>query len=254
MDLSGWPDIKRPKYPIGRRSFATGLPSRDMDTVVVTGASGGIGGAVTRAFAEEGAQVVASARAEADLDTVEPETGASVTTVRADVRDEYDVERLMETAARVAETGLDVVVPCAAVYHGTPGETPLVDEPYAAFDDTIRTNLRGVFTTVKESVPHLHTDGRVLVPTGAVASDQNPGYGAYAVSKRAVEGLVAGFAGELNHSIGCLDPGVVATELTGGRGREPDEVAGLFTWAARQPADDLNGTTLGLRDWRRQEG
>lgn len=224
-----------------------------METVVVTGATGGIGGAVTRAFAEDGVHVVASGREESELDSLAEKCGGTVTTVRADVRDEYDVERLVERAARVGEADLDVVVACAAVYHGEAGETPLLDESYAAFDDTIRTNLRGVFATVKESVPHLDPDGRILVPTGAVASGQNPGYGAYAVSKAAVEGLVSGFAGEIEQAVGCLDPGVVATDLTGGRGRDPDEVAGLFTWAARQPGEDLDGTTLGLRDWRQED-
>jgi len=215
----------------------------DGTNAVVTGASRGIGASVVRRFAAEGARVTCCARSRDRLESV----ADAADTVRADVRDEFDVERLMETAA--GDGRIDVVVANAAVNHGTPGESPLQEASYARFDDTIRTNLRGVFTTVREALPHLAPDGRVLVPSGRVARESTPGMGAYAVSKAGAEALVRGFAADLEQSVAVVDPGYVATDLGGGAGRDPDDVAPMFVWAARD-ADGIDGEILDLRTWK----
>ena len=221
----------------------------DESTVVVTGASRGIGEWVARELASEGTRVVGCAR---DADTIGAvaeeiaDAGGEMTAVRADVRDEFDVEHLVETAARVGGA-IDGVVANAGVYHGTPGETPLAEESYAAFDDHLRTNARGVFATVREAVPHLVEGARVVVPTGAVASHGMAGYGSYAVSKAAAEAVVRGCAAELDATVGAVDPGAVDTELSGPGGRDPATVAGMVRWALIDaPADELDG---GVLDW-----
>ncbi|MFC7046668.1 SDR family oxidoreductase [Halobacteriaceae archaeon GCM10025711] len=216
-------------------------------TVVVTGATGGIGASVCRAFADEGASVVCSGRDADALDALVDDLDGA-TGVRADVRDEFDMERLMEQAARV-DDGIDVVVPVAGVYHGDAGATPLAGESYAAWDDTMRTNARGVYAAVREALPHLAADGRVVVPTGSVAREPGAGYGTYAVSKAAAEAVARGFAAELDQTVGCVDPGVVATDLTGGRGRDPEAVAPQFVWAAQVDPDVLDGEVLTRADW-----
>jgi NAD(P)-dependent dehydrogenase (short-subunit alcohol dehydrogenase family) len=225
----------------------------DDDTAVVTGGTRGIGRAVARTFADAGADVVVCARDADDVDeTVEAITdaGGSATGVRADVRDEFDVERLMETAARFGG-GIDCVVANAGVYHGESGETPLPNESYAAFDDHLRTNARGVFATVREAIPHLTDGARVLVTTGAVARDPGAGLGSYAVSKAGAEAVVRGFAADLDVPVTCLDPGVVATDLSGPSGRDPADVAPMFVWAATEASsEEMDGDVLGLRAWR----
>ncbi|WP_439027168.1 SDR family NAD(P)-dependent oxidoreductase [Haloarchaeobius sp. DT45] len=222
-------------------------------TAVVTGASRGIGEAVAREFADQGSHVVVCARDSADVDAVADDiqaAGGTATAVRADVRDEYDVERLMETASRVGG-GIDVVVASAGVYHGTPGETPIQDESYAGFDDHLRTNARGVFTTLREALPHLNEGARMLVPTGKIARDAKPGIGSYAVSKAAAEAVVRQFAADTEFVVGCVDPGQVATDLSGPAGRDPSDVAPLFAWAVTDcPAEDLSGAVVGLREWK----
>ncbi|WP_154658585.1 SDR family NAD(P)-dependent oxidoreductase [Halopiger djelfimassiliensis] len=231
-------------------------------TVVVTGGTRGIGRAVAAAVADEGATVVVGARdGDAVSETVSAlearlessNADATATGVRTDVRDEFDVERLVETAAKAGPTnGIDVVVPAAGVYHGEPGATPLDEAPYSAFDDHWRTNGRGVFATIREAIAHLNDGARVLVPTGAVARDHEPGYGGYAVSKATAEAVARGFAADTEYVVGCLDPGQVATALTNGRGRDPDSVAGLFVWAATEASpDEIDGNVVGLETWKR---
>jgi NAD(P)-dependent dehydrogenase (short-subunit alcohol dehydrogenase family) len=221
----------------------------DDTTVVLTGGSRGIGAACVRAFAREGARVIACARETEAIEAMADEFEA-VHAVRADVRDEYDVERLMESAARIGGT-IDVVVANAGVNHGSPGEMPLDGESYTRFDDTVRTNVRGVFTTVTEAVPHLADDARILVTSGSVAREAKPGMGAYAVSKAGAEALVRGFSVDVDAAVGVVDPGLVATEVTDGQGRDPADVAPMFLWAATDcPADDLDGEVVDLRAWK----
>ncbi|WP_267640480.1 SDR family NAD(P)-dependent oxidoreductase [Haloarchaeobius amylolyticus] len=222
-------------------------------TAVVTGASRGIGAAIAHEFADRGAHVVLCARSAEDADAVADDiesAGGAATAMRADVRDEYDVERLLETASRVGG-GIDVVVANAGVYHGTPGETPIQDESYSGFDDHLRTNVRGVFATLSEAVPHLNEGARLLVPTGKIARDAKPGIGSYAVSKAAAEAVARQFAADTDYVAGCVDPGQVATDLSGPGGRDPADVAPMFAWAATEcPAEDLAGKVVGLREWK----
>jgi NAD(P)-dependent dehydrogenase (short-subunit alcohol dehydrogenase family) len=240
-------------------------------TVAITGATSGIGRAVAEAFVDEGAFVAVSGRdgdavdrtvaelngdteGSGDADGADGETVPAGTAwgERVDVRDEFDLERFFQRAAR--EGGpIDVVFANAAVFHGAPGERPTDDLSYADYDDTMRTNARGVFATIAEAVPHLADDARAIVPSGSVAHESTAGMGAYAVSKAAAEAVARGFAADLDATVGVVDPGLVATDLTGKeRARDPESVAPLFVWAATEaPADDLNGERLGLREWKK---
>ncbi len=225
----------------------------DGQTAVVTGASRGIGEAVAHAFADAGAHVIVCARDEDAVAAVAEairEEGGSATAERADVRDEFDVERLMERAAR--EGGkIDVVVANAGVYHGTPGQTPLSRESYSAFDDHVRTNARGVFTTIREALPHLAPDGRVLVSSGAVARNTRAGFGSYAVSKAAAESVAMHFADDIDQAVAVVDPGQVATDLTSGQGRDTADVALQFRWAAHDAEPDtIDGVVADRRIYR----
>jgi NAD(P)-dependent dehydrogenase (short-subunit alcohol dehydrogenase family) len=227
----------------------------DGKTAVITGASRGIGAAVAREFADAGANLVLCARDTDRLDDVVDEiegSGGTAVGLRADVRDEFDVERVMERAARLGGE-IDLVVANAAVKHGESGELPLAEEAYSSFDDTMRTNARGVFVTVKESLPHLAPEARVLVPSGLVAREPKAGVGSYAVSKAAAEAIARQFAVELEQPVGVVDPGLVSTSLTRERGRrEPEDVAPMYRWAATGlSAEEFDGSVVGLKEWKR---
>ena len=255
-------------------------------TVAITGATSGIGRAVARAFVDAGAFVAVSGRDREAVDRTVTELNGDGTDAglnedgtdaglsedgtdsglnedgtdaagtawgtRADVRDERELERFFERI--VGESGpIDVVVANGAIFRGDPGETPIDDVSYADFDETIRTNARGVFATIAEAVPYLADDARVIVPSGSVAHEPTAGMGAYAVSKAAAEAVARGFAADVDAAVGVVDPGLVATDLTGmERARDPEAVAPLFVWAATDaPASDLDGGRLGLREWRK---
>jgi len=222
-------------------------------TVVITGATRGIGRAVATELAGAGAHVAICARDSEALEEVAAslrEEGATVTAKRADVRDEYDVEYLMEAAA-AAGGGIDAVVANAGVYHGPAGETPLADESYAAFDDHVGTNARGAFVTFREALAHLADDGRLLLSSGAVARNPKAGYGSYAVSKAAAEAVARGFAEE-GYLTCVVDPGLVATDLSGGSGHDPADVAAQFRWAIESaPDEQLSGDVIDRRTFRR---
>ncbi len=211
----------------------------DGKTAVLTGADAEPGATVAREFAAAGAQLVLGGRDGDTLDGVAADCdGTPPTTVRTDVRDEFDVERLLETAAREGET-IDVVVPAASVRHGTAGKTPLPGDSYAAMDDHLRTNVRGAFATVREAVPHLAPDARVLVPVTAELREVSPGGGSYAVSQAATLALARGFAADLSQTVAAVDIRAV----------DPDGVASLLCWAATEAdADAIDGGLLDPAD------
>ncbi|QZP37443.1 SDR family NAD(P)-dependent oxidoreductase [Halobaculum magnesiiphilum] len=222
-------------------------------TAVVTGGTRGVGRAVASAFGDAGAHVVVCSRDGDAVDETVDALSRSASGLRADVRDEFDLERLMEHADRAGEReGIDVVVANAGVTHGAPGEMPLDGESYSRFDDTLRTNVRGVFATVREAVPYLADDARILVPSGSIARDAKPGMGAYAVSKAGAEAVVRQAHADLDATAMTLDPGLVDTALTGNQdGRKPEDVAPMFVWAATEAdADEHGGAVVGLREWK----
>ena len=226
----------------------------DGQTAVVTGASRGIGNEVARALASAGAHVVICARDKEEIEETATdirEAGGEATATRADVRDQFDVERLMEKAADIGGD-IDAVVANAAVYHGKPGGTPITEESYSAFDDHLRTNARGTFATIREAFPHLAPDARIIVASGSVAREPYPGYGSYAVSKAAAEAIARGFGADTERVVGVVDPGQVDTELTGGEGHDPETVAKQFLWALTEaPPGLLDGQVVDRSDWRK---
>lgn len=179
-------------------------------TAVVTGGADGLGRAVAGALSDAGARVVVGGNdPEAVAATVDALPGEA-TGRRTDVRDEFDLERLLEAAARFGPGGVDVLVPAAGTYHGHPGETPLSGTAYAAFDDTARTVARGTFAAIREALPHMPPDGRVVVPTGAVGRAPRAGYGAYGVASAAAVAVARGFAAECDQAVGCVEVGSTA--------------------------------------------
>jgi len=226
----------------------------DQQTVVITGGTRGIGRAVADEFATAGAQVVICGRETERVERTIDELNDGhdrVSGLAVDVRDEAGLTDVFEHAADRGET-VDIVVANAAINHGTPGEMPLDGESYDQFDETMSTNVRGVFATIKQAVPHLSTEARVLVPSGSVARKAKAGMGAYAVSKAAAEALARGFSVDLKQPVCVVDPGLVATELTGIKNaRDPTAIAPMYLWVATEAEpSDIDGEIVSLRTWK----
>jgi len=114
-------------------------------------------------------------------------------------------------------------------------------------------NVYGLFVTLREAVQFMPPDGRILIPSGSVAREPIEGMGAYSVSKAGAEGIARGFAADAEQTVGIVYPGIVATELTNDKGRDPESVADIFVWAATEcPADQLNGDVIDLADWKQR--
>ena len=226
----------------------------DANTVVITGGTRGIGRAVAEEFADTGAQVIICGRHAERVDQAVEELNTGherVSGLAVDVRDEAALGRLFEHAAERGGS-VDVVVANAAINHGTPGEMPLDGESYEHFDETLATNVRGVFSTLKEAVPYLADDGRMLVPSGSVARKAKQGMGAYAVSKAAAEAIARGFSVDIDQLVSVVDPGLVATDLTGiQKARDAEDIAPMYLWVATEPdPEEIDGEIVDLRTWK----
>jgi len=195
---------------------------------IVTGASGGIGGAVAARLASDGFDVVAtyaghSTAADAVISDAK-KIGRRGLAVKVDVARAEDVEQLfsatLDTWGRV-----DVVVNSAGIM-----PMGLIAElDVDVFDKVIATNLRGTFLVFSQAAKLLGNGGRIIAFSSSVLAKSFPTYGAYIASKAGVEGLVPVLANELrgrNITVNAVAPGPVGTELFL-KGKTPEQIATL---------------------------
>lgn len=185
---------------------------------VVTGASRGIGAAVAERFAAEGAQLVLIARTTGALEEMDDKVRAAgapaATLVPLDLRDFDALDRL--GASLYERYGrLDVLVGNAAVL-GQLG--PLAHMPPAVWQEVMDVNVSANARLIRSLEPLLRRSdaGRAIFVTSGVARTPFAYFGAYAVSKAALEQMVRVWAAELGKTdvrANLLDPGVVRTRM-----------------------------------------
>ncbi len=182
---------------------------------VVTGGSGGIGSAVARRLAAEGAAVVVhyggSAERAAELVEEITRKGGVAVAAGGDVAEEGD----MATVFGLAEErfgGLDVVVNTAGIML----LAPLVDLDLADFDRMHRANVRGTFVVSQLAARRLRKGGALVNFSTSVTRMAPPTYSAYAATKGAVEAMTLILARELRGrdvTVNAVAPGPTATAL-----------------------------------------
>jgi NAD(P)-dependent dehydrogenase (short-subunit alcohol dehydrogenase family) len=222
-------------------------------TVIVTGASSGIGAAAALLFAEEGANLVLGARREAELEGVAARIGRSSgrgAFLAGDVRDADYADRLVELAVREFG-GLDGAFNNAGVV----GELgPVPEMRIESWNDVIAVNLTSAFRAAKAQIPALRRRGRgSIVFTSSFVGFSNgglPGMGAYAASKAGLIGLVQSLASD--HAaegirINALLPGGTVTPA-GGEGDPAvlEYVAGLHPMKRMASAEEIAQAALFL--------
>ena len=184
-------------------------------TAIVTGASRGIGRAISLRLAADGFKIAVnysgnSTKADEVVAAIHAAGGQAIA-VQADVSKTEDVQRLFATVLQ-AYGAIGAVVHSAGIM----SLAPIAPENIDAFDRTISTNLRGAFLVLGHAAQQLQAGGRIVAVSTSVIARSFPQYGAYIASKAGVEGLVRVLANELRGrriTVNAVAPGPVATEL-----------------------------------------
>ena len=236
------------------------MSSRLADRVaLITGASRGIGAAVARRFAGEGAHVILVARTVGGLEAVDDDiqaAGGSATLVPLDLMDGPGIDRL---GGVIAERWgrLDVLVGNAGVL-GVLG--PLAHLKPEVWDEVMAINLTANWRLIRSMDPLLRAApaGRAIFVSSGAAARAKAYWGAYAVTKAALEMLAQTYAAEVvktHVKVNLIDPGPTRTAMRAAAmpGEDPqdlpapEEVTDLFVDLA-QPAWGRTGEVIRFRD------
>ncbi len=192
---------------------------------VVTGGNSGIGLAIAREFAEQGADVVVFGRNAETLDEAVQSIGNGTLGVQGDVTRLDDLDRLyQETVARFGK--IDILVANAGI--ARPAPLDLTDE--ALFDLTSDINFKGAFFTVQKAVPHLNDGASIILVTSAGNVKGLPNFSVYVATKAAVRSLARSFSAELlprGIRVNALSPGPIETPIFGRMGLPEEAIEGI---------------------------
>ncbi|EKN69131.1 3-oxoacyl-ACP reductase [Neobacillus bataviensis LMG 21833] len=222
--------------------------------VMITGASKGLGKALTLAFAKEGAVLAICARTTEGLLKVKKEAadlGAEVLAVTADISKSRDVERFVAMAEE--EFGhIDVLINNASILGPSPMPL-LLDYPEDDFDEVLRVNAVSPFLVTRRVIPGMleRNVGSIINVTSEAGHTGFAGWGAYGISKFAVEGLTQTWADELSETnvrVNMVDPGEMDTDMhqlavpyCDYPLAKPEEIVDIFLYLASNQAAGING-------------
>lgn len=183
-------------------------------TILITGASSGIGRATALRLADDGHTVFAAARRLDRLKELAGETAGTVIPVELDVRDADSVRRAVKAVAAVAPDGLDVLVNNAGYACIGPAETLATDAVRAQFE----TNVIGLFDVTRAFLPQMRArrGGRIVNVSSLLGEITLPGSGIYGGTKHAVEALSDALRMELKQfgiNVVVVQPSFVSTEI-----------------------------------------
>ncbi|MFM9282025.1 3-oxoacyl-ACP reductase family protein [Paenibacillus jiagnxiensis] len=230
---------------------------------LVTGGARGIGAAIVKRLAEDGASVAftyVSAQSKADELVQEIKSaGGQALAIRADSADAGAVKGAVEEAIQ-AFGGIDILVNNAGIASLTPYDQFDLEE----FDRMVAVNMKAVFVAVQAAGPQMKPGGRVI-NIGSVAAEFNPftGNSLYVSTKAAVAGLTRALARDLapqGVTVNNIQPGLIDTDMNPangpsasvvnmvplGRYGRASEIASLVAYIASPEASYITGATLNV--------
>ncbi|WP_342050730.1 MULTISPECIES: SDR family NAD(P)-dependent oxidoreductase [unclassified Cupriavidus] len=228
----------------------------------ITGGSRGIGAAIVRRFAEEGASVAigyerSAGKAEALAEQIQAAGGRAVV-IQMNAADPASVRGAVDRAA-AAWGGLDILVNNAGIIRAGNIEDMTLED----IDATLAVNVRAVIVASQAAIPHMRDGGRII-STGSNLAERVPtgGVSLYSASKAALIAWTKGLARDLGPrgiTVNVVHPGSTDTDMNpadseradGQRERmaikrygNADDVAALYAFVASPAARSINGTGL----------
>ncbi|MBI3910951.1 MAG: SDR family oxidoreductase [Armatimonadetes bacterium] len=227
---------------------------------VVTGSGRGIGAAIARAFAREGAHVAVAARSEAEVAAVAREIealGRRALAIPADLTDEASVATLAERVLG-AWGGVDILVNNA----GWGVFKPVIEMTLAEWEGTVAANLRTAFLCTRAFAPSMRArGGGVIINLSSRSSHRGkPDYGPYAAAKAGINNLTEALAAELKPyhiRVVAIAPGGVATRMRAAylpdedpsKVMQPDTVADVAVFLASDAARGISGAVVDVNHY-----
>jgi NAD(P)-dependent dehydrogenase (short-subunit alcohol dehydrogenase family) len=195
----------------------------DGKTALVTGGTSGIGLAVARRFAAEGAYVFVTGRDQKRLDDA---TGPTITGIRGDVSDPADLDRVM-AAVEARGAGLDVLFANAGG-----GEFAALGEiSWEHYADTFNSNVGGTLFTVQKALPLLKAGSSIVLTGSTSASNGTPSFSVYAATKAAIRSFGRTWAAELagrGIRVNTVVPGPTETPGLTGLAADPAQAEAML--------------------------
>jgi len=209
---------------------------------LITGGSRGLGAAIAKRLASDGAAVAitytsAPDKADEVVKAIEA-TGGKALAIRADSGDAEAVKNAVDETAKTLGR-LDILVNNAGIATLAPIDQFTLED----FDRSIGINVRGLFVATQAAVAHMDEGGRVIM-IGSVNSDSMPfaGGSVYALTKGAVASFTRGLARDLgprNITVNNIQPGPVDTDLNPATGPFAEQLKGLMAIKRYGHADEV---------------
>jgi len=179
---------------------------------VVTGSSRGIGAAIAKGFAKEGAHVVITFNTNQEKANEIAQSIDSELVLKLDVKDRTSIRECFNAVAEKFGR-IDVLVNNAGINHTADFDKQTDEE----WDEVIDVNISGVFRCCQEVLPHISDFGRIINIGSLSGEYGGPRTPSYAAAKQGIIALthnVARFLGKRNICVNTLSPGVIAGEFT----------------------------------------